>query len=118
MPCLFLSSRAFPSWSRPTLTEIYRRHACADHEVEGGDGPDRPAFVILFLMFSGFLLNDESVPVGMEWIKYISFIRCESQTDTGMILWLAVRLWPPASAPDHRLCRGRYVPGSRRQRVP
>lgn len=34
-----------------------------------------PAFVILFLMFSGFLLNDESVPVYMAWLKYISFIR-------------------------------------------
>lgn len=34
-----------------------------------------PAFVILFLMFSGFLLNDESVPIYMAWLKHISFIR-------------------------------------------
>jgi ABC-type transport system involved in multi-copper enzyme maturation permease subunit len=34
-----------------------------------------PAFVILFLMFSGFFLNDESVPVYMIWLKHISFIR-------------------------------------------
>eukprot|EP01052_Picozoa_sp_SAG31_P027973 SAG31_NODE_2663_length_5278_cov_29.536011_3_plen_233_part_00 len=34
-----------------------------------------PAFVILFLMFSGFFLNDESVPVYMSWLKHISFIR-------------------------------------------
>ena len=34
-----------------------------------------PAFVILFLMFSGFFLNDESVPVYMAWLKHISFIR-------------------------------------------
>jgi hypothetical protein len=109
-------SRPFPSWNnRSTLTEIDLCHACSDHEVEDENGPDRPAFVILFLMFSGFLLNDESVPVGMEWIKYISFIRCESQTDTGVVLWLSVRLWPPAFTPDHSLYRGRYVPGSRRQ---
>ena len=34
-----------------------------------------PAFVILFLMFSGFFLNDESVPVYMVWLKHISFIK-------------------------------------------
>ena len=34
-----------------------------------------PAFVILFLMFSGFFLNDESVPVWAAWLKHISFIR-------------------------------------------
>mmetsp|Transcript_66636 Transcript_66636/g.177394 ORF Transcript_66636/g.177394 Transcript_66636/m.177394 type:complete len:158 (+) Transcript_66636:1-474(+) len=34
-----------------------------------------PAVVILFLMFSGFFLNDESVPTWLSWLKYISFIR-------------------------------------------
>jgi hypothetical protein len=30
-------SRAFPSWKRVTLTEIYLCHACSDHEVEDGN---------------------------------------------------------------------------------
>jgi hypothetical protein len=30
--------RAFPSWNRSTLTEIYLCHACSDHEIEGGNG--------------------------------------------------------------------------------
>jgi ABC-type multidrug transport system ATPase subunit len=34
-----------------------------------------PAFVVLFLMFSGFLINDSSVPVWLIWLKHISFIR-------------------------------------------
>jgi ABC-type multidrug transport system ATPase subunit len=34
-----------------------------------------PAVVVLFLMFSGFFLNDNSVPVYLSWMKYISFIR-------------------------------------------
>ena len=34
-----------------------------------------PAVVILFLMFSGYFLNEDSVPVYMGWMKYISFIR-------------------------------------------
>jgi hypothetical protein len=29
-------SRAFPSWNRSILTEIYLRHACSDHEIEDG----------------------------------------------------------------------------------
>jgi predicted P-type ATPase len=32
-------SRAFPSWNRSILTEIYRCHACSDHEI--GDGNAR-----------------------------------------------------------------------------
>eukprot|EP00937_MAST-01D_sp_MAST-1D-sp2_P003420 g3420.t1 len=34
-----------------------------------------PAFVVLFLMFSGFLINEESVPVWLSWLQEISFIR-------------------------------------------
>jgi len=34
-----------------------------------------PAVVIVFLMFSGFFLNDDSIPVYLSWLKYISFIR-------------------------------------------
>ena len=34
-----------------------------------------PAFVILFLMFSGFFLNESNVPVFLIWLKEISFIR-------------------------------------------
>jgi hypothetical protein len=34
-------SRPFPSWNRSTLTEIYLCHACSDHEIEDGNGPDR-----------------------------------------------------------------------------
>jgi hypothetical protein len=31
-----LVSRAFPSWTRSILTEIYLCHACSDHVSEGG----------------------------------------------------------------------------------
>eukprot|EP00927_Polykrikos_kofoidii_P024845 TRINITY_DN22478_c0_g1_i1.p1 TRINITY_DN22478_c0_g1~~TRINITY_DN22478_c0_g1_i1.p1 ORF type:complete len:666 (+),score=112.33 TRINITY_DN22478_c0_g1_i1:64-1998(+) len=34
-----------------------------------------PAVVILFLMFSGFLINEDSVPVYFIWLQEISFIR-------------------------------------------
>lgn len=34
-----------------------------------------PAFVILFLMFSGFFLNEDNVPVYLIWLREISFIR-------------------------------------------
>jgi len=34
-----------------------------------------PACVIIFLMFSGYFLNEDSIPVYLEWLKYISFIR-------------------------------------------
>ena len=34
-----------------------------------------PLFVVLFLMFSGYLINDASVPVWLIWLKDISFIR-------------------------------------------
>eukprot|EP00658_Telonema_sp_P-2_P018670 TRINITY_DN17319_c0_g2_i2.p1 TRINITY_DN17319_c0_g2~~TRINITY_DN17319_c0_g2_i2.p1 ORF type:complete len:401 (-),score=68.77 TRINITY_DN17319_c0_g2_i2:323-1525(-) len=34
-----------------------------------------PAFVILFVMFSGYMLNDDSVPNYMAPLKYISFVR-------------------------------------------
>eukprot|EP01049_Picozoa_sp_SAG25_P017106 SAG25_NODE_4256_length_854_cov_1.287417_3_plen_35_part_01 len=30
-------SRAFPSWKRSILTEIYLCHACSYHETEGGN---------------------------------------------------------------------------------
>jgi hypothetical protein len=30
-------SRAFPSWKRSLLTEIYLCHACSDHEIEDGN---------------------------------------------------------------------------------
>jgi hypothetical protein len=30
---MLLQARAFPSWSRSTLTEIYLCHACSDHEI-------------------------------------------------------------------------------------
>jgi hypothetical protein len=30
-------SRAFPSWNRSILTEIYLCHACSYHEIEGGN---------------------------------------------------------------------------------
>ncbi|KAK3256822.1 hypothetical protein CYMTET_34063 [Cymbomonas tetramitiformis] len=33
-----------------------------------------PAIVILFLMFSGYFLNEESLPDVLGWLKYISFI--------------------------------------------
>eukprot|EP01047_Picozoa_sp_COSAG01_P041051 COSAG01_NODE_3499_length_6004_cov_2.645047_2_plen_116_part_00 len=31
------ASRAFPSWNRPILTEIYLCHDCSYHEVEDGN---------------------------------------------------------------------------------
>ena len=34
-----------------------------------------PAFVILFLMFSGFFLNENNVPVFLIWLRELSFIR-------------------------------------------
>eukprot|EP00228_Micromonas_bravo_P007625 CAMPEP_0203013280 /NCGR_PEP_ID=MMETSP1401-20130829/14956_1 /ASSEMBLY_ACC=CAM_ASM_000894 /TAXON_ID=38833 /ORGANISM="Micromonas pusilla, Strain CCAC1681" /LENGTH=682 /DNA_ID=CAMNT_0049754985 /DNA_START=1 /DNA_END=2046 /DNA_ORIENTATION=- len=34
-----------------------------------------PAFVILFLMFSGFFLNESNVPVFLIWLRELSFIR-------------------------------------------
>jgi len=34
-----------------------------------------PAVVILFLMFSGFLINENSVPIYFVWLKEVSFIR-------------------------------------------
>merc|ERR1711871_217760 len=34
-----------------------------------------PAVVVLFLMFSGFFLNESSIPVWIGWLNYISFIR-------------------------------------------
>jgi len=34
-----------------------------------------PAVVILFLMFSGFLINEDSVPVYFLWLQEVSFIR-------------------------------------------
>jgi glycerol-3-phosphate acyltransferase PlsY len=34
-------SRAFPSWDRSILTEIYLCHAFSYHEVEDGNAPDR-----------------------------------------------------------------------------
>ena len=34
-----------------------------------------PAVVVLFLMFSGFFLNEDSIPAVLGWLKYISFIR-------------------------------------------
>ena len=34
-----------------------------------------PAVVVLFLIFSGYMINDESVPVVLSWLKHISFIR-------------------------------------------
>jgi hypothetical protein len=34
-------SRAFPSWNRSILTEIYLCHACSDHEIEDGNGAEQ-----------------------------------------------------------------------------
>jgi len=34
-----------------------------------------PAFVILFLMFSGYFLNESNVPVFLIWLRELSFIR-------------------------------------------
>merc|ERR1719171_215342 len=34
-----------------------------------------PAVVVLLLLFSGFLLNEASIPVYFTWLKEISFIR-------------------------------------------
>jgi len=34
-----------------------------------------PAVVILFLLFNGFMINEESVPVYFIWLKEVSFIR-------------------------------------------
>ena len=34
-----------------------------------------PAFVVFFLMFSGFLINEDSVPAYLIWVREISFIR-------------------------------------------
>jgi len=34
-----------------------------------------PAFVIVFLIFSGYFLNEGSIPVWIDWFKYLSFIR-------------------------------------------
>jgi len=34
-----------------------------------------PAVVVLFLVFSGYFLNESSVPVWLAWVKYASFIR-------------------------------------------
>lgn len=38
-------------------------------------GQIAPAVVVLFLMFSGYFLNEASIPAWIGWIKYISFIR-------------------------------------------
>jgi ABC-type multidrug transport system ATPase subunit len=34
-----------------------------------------PAVVVLFLMFSGYFLNEASLPAVLGWMKYLSFIR-------------------------------------------
>ena len=34
-----------------------------------------PLVVVLFLTFSGYFLNEDSIPDWIGWIKYISFIR-------------------------------------------
>ena len=34
-----------------------------------------PAAIVLFLVFSGYFLNDNSIPVYLDWLKYLSFIR-------------------------------------------
>merc|ERR1712216_722398 len=34
-----------------------------------------PAVVVLFLVFSGYMLNEASMPDWIGWIKYLSFIR-------------------------------------------
>jgi ABC-type multidrug transport system ATPase subunit len=38
-------------------------------------GQIAPAVVILFLVFSGYMLNEESIPVFLSPLKYVSFIR-------------------------------------------
>jgi hypothetical protein len=37
-------SGPFPSWNRSILTAIYLCHACAYHEIEDGNGPDRRGY--------------------------------------------------------------------------
>lgn len=44
-----------------------------------------PAFVIIFLMFSGYFLNENSIPVYVSWMKYISFIRYAFQVRSSLI---------------------------------
>jgi len=34
-----------------------------------------PAFVIIFLIFNGFMINEESIPVYFIWLRELSFIR-------------------------------------------
>ena len=38
-------------------------------------GDIAPAVVVLFLMFSGYFLNEASIPSWIDWFKYLSFIR-------------------------------------------
>jgi hypothetical protein len=54
-------SRAFPSWNRSILTEIYLCHACSSHEIEDGKRPDRTCtasgiFLIFDEVYTGFRL--------------------------------------------------------------
>mmetsp|Transcript_11457 Transcript_11457/g.34275 ORF Transcript_11457/g.34275 Transcript_11457/m.34275 type:complete len:278 (+) Transcript_11457:770-1603(+) len=38
-------------------------------------GQIAPAITVLFLMFSGYFLNESSIPVFLRWFKYLSFVR-------------------------------------------
>ncbi|KAJ8598608.1 hypothetical protein CTAYLR_001713 [Chrysophaeum taylorii] len=38
-------------------------------------GQVAPAVTVLFVMFSGYFLNESSIPVYVRWLKYISFVR-------------------------------------------
>ena len=39
------------------------------------DAQVAPVIVILFLMFAGYFLREDSIPPWLAWIKYASFIR-------------------------------------------
>lgn len=35
-----------------------------------------PLFVVLMILFGGFYINIESLPVWLQWVQYLSLMRC------------------------------------------
>ena len=68
-----------------------------------------PVIVILFLMFAGYFLREDSIPPWLAWIKYASFIRYAFQA-TDRPLRRRPGRTGPSSAAGRRPAEG----GSRR----
>ena len=62
--------------SRPTHAQRSNCHAQRQRLPRRVFGTQvAPVIVILFLMFAGYFLREDSIPPWLAWIKYASFIR-------------------------------------------